>query len=485
MPNLTTNYQLEKPLGTENYDINVHNKNMDKIDAKVKEIDTKVDNVKNEVSSMEFVSTKVIRPNKQTVEASLVANETSILNQGKEIESLKQSVSSGKTMIASSITDRGITTSNTDTFKVMSDNILRLPKINNVLGVRVDISNSNPNTSVYPIEGSSSGSNWYMDRFPFNKIKPCGFLNGRVVKYINQKDFTKYEDGTSVGDDVDIMIEFPKIFWKFTSTSEGYEIRVSETKLDQHYICPAHTIGNVEVDNIYIGAYLGVEENGKLRSKHNVYPISNISIDNSRLMCQANGIGYQQFNYYSAFMLQILYLIMYQNLDSQSCFAYGFANNNTGKIKTGGTSTKGMLFGENTGKLQMKFLGIEDLWGNLYQWCDGILTNSNIELMISDNSVFNNTGVGYENFGKMASSSINGYIRTVHGGTKTGFIPTNCYGSSSTYYTDSGAVAINSVAFYGGYYKDNTNAGVFSNAIYRGASTTLEYIGSRLIYIGL
>ena len=37
------NLQLEKPLLNENYDINVHNRNMDKIDSAIQEIKGKVD----------------------------------------------------------------------------------------------------------------------------------------------------------------------------------------------------------------------------------------------------------------------------------------------------------------------------------------------------------------------------------------------------------------------------------------------------------
>ena len=35
----------------------------------------------------------------------------------------------------------------------------------------------------------------------------------------------------------------------------------------------------------------------------------------------------------------------------------------------------------------MKFLGIEDLWGNKFQWVDGLVTDNNHDLL-----------VGHENF---------------------------------------------------------------------------------------
>ena len=39
MPNYTTNYNLTKPLGSELYDINVHNENMDKVDEALKNLE--------------------------------------------------------------------------------------------------------------------------------------------------------------------------------------------------------------------------------------------------------------------------------------------------------------------------------------------------------------------------------------------------------------------------------------------------------------
>ena len=46
----TGNLQLEKPLLNENYDINVHNRNMDKIDIAIQEINGSLDELHSEVN---------------------------------------------------------------------------------------------------------------------------------------------------------------------------------------------------------------------------------------------------------------------------------------------------------------------------------------------------------------------------------------------------------------------------------------------------
>ena len=57
----SNNLQLEKPLLNENYDIEVHNRNMDKIDSAIQEVKGKID-------GLELVANKVMMNNGSTVE---------------------------------------------------------------------------------------------------------------------------------------------------------------------------------------------------------------------------------------------------------------------------------------------------------------------------------------------------------------------------------------------------------------------------------
>ena len=82
---VTTNHlRLEKPLLNENYDIDVHNRNMDKIDNAIKE-------VKGQVDGLELTAQRVSiadSTNKfeaTNVEDALLENKTSILNLQKEL----------------------------------------------------------------------------------------------------------------------------------------------------------------------------------------------------------------------------------------------------------------------------------------------------------------------------------------------------------------------------------------------------------------
>ena len=72
------NLQLEKPLLNENYDIEVHNRNMDKIDNAIQEVKGKID-------GLELVASNVKMNDGSTVEEVVSANKTSILSLQEEL----------------------------------------------------------------------------------------------------------------------------------------------------------------------------------------------------------------------------------------------------------------------------------------------------------------------------------------------------------------------------------------------------------------
>ena len=79
------NLQLEKPLLNENYDIEVHNRNMDKIDSAIQEVKGKID-------GLELVANKVTMADGSTVEEAVSANKTSILSLQEELGSNKSTL---------------------------------------------------------------------------------------------------------------------------------------------------------------------------------------------------------------------------------------------------------------------------------------------------------------------------------------------------------------------------------------------------------
>ena len=84
MPNYTNNLQLEKPLLNENYDIEIHNRNMDKIDTAIQEVNGKVDGLELTAERVS-IADSANKFEATNVEGALLENKTSILNLQKEL----------------------------------------------------------------------------------------------------------------------------------------------------------------------------------------------------------------------------------------------------------------------------------------------------------------------------------------------------------------------------------------------------------------
>lgn len=380
-----------------------------------------------------------------------------------------------------------------------SAQISATPADTKIYGVKIDTNNSNPETALtytdnatgftpakmnFTTDTFSYGS--WENVFPFNQIKPCVFKNGVVNYYLNPNDYSKKADGTTAdittGNDGDVMVEFPKIWWKFETVGTDIYIRYATNKKDSTYKCLAHQRGTTEKDKVYVSAYLGANISSKLRSLSGKTPTVSQTIGAFRTLAQANGSGYDQMAYYQLLMLQVLYIVMFKDRDSQTALGQGYtASTNNASTTTGQLNTKGLFYGESTGKVQMKFCGIEDFYGNLRYWIDGFFSDSSINILIANQS-FNDTGSGYTNYGQGATSNIYGFISRIQGGTETGFVGRVTNGSNTTHYADYAYLYASRLPYFGGSWNAASDIGSFGFQVFKTDTTTADYIGSRLMF---
>jgi hypothetical protein len=218
------------------------------------------------------------------------------------------------------------------------------------------------------------------------------------------------EDGVTASDitsgtDGDVMIEFPKVYWKFETIGTDLYVRYSNKEVDASYKCLAHLRGTTEKDKCYISAYMGYDLSSELRSLSGKTPTATQTIGAFRTLAQANGANYDQMAYYPLLMLQVLYTVMFKNIDSQTALGRGYVDGNASSIATGGANAKGMFYGETTGQLQNKFCGVEDFYGNVYYWIDGFFSNATYNMLIAIQS-FDVPGIGSTDYGSLCASSL-------------------------------------------------------------------------------
>lgn len=355
-------------------------------------------------------------------------------------------------------------------------------------GVSIDLTNSNPLTSVTYTDGAvgiTKGSAAWDTMAIFKDIKPCVLLNGVVQYYLNPANFAQKADGSASditsGSAGDVMIEIPKTGYQITTVGNVVTVMITENPADLNYKYYAHTrVTEGDKSKLYVGAFLGYNLASKLRSLSGVAPTATQTMATFRTQAQANGPGYDLLSFYPYLLLQCLYLIRYGSLDSQTALGRGFVDANVAAVNTGGTVAKGMNFGEATGNLQMKFLGIEDFWGNLYQFLDGLFSDANWNILTAFTG-FNDTGAGYTNRGQGATANVGGFLSVPQGSSESGFIAKTCSGSATTFFSDSAYLYAGCLAHFGGGWSDASNAGAFRLHARLGASASGADYGARLM----
>lgn len=362
--------------------------------------------------------------------------------------------------------------------------------------VRIDENNSNPMTACVYLDDAANmvkgSADW--DSMPvFGGIKPCVLKDGRVQYYLQPDNFNLKLDNTPstlTGEDGDVMIEIRKFAYRIYKEDNYIYVSVTndpaQVAADSRYTYDAFSrLTEGDLDKFYKGAFKGyIDAEGKLRSIAGVLPANNKNIGAFRAAAQLNGEHYQQSTYAQLKALQCLYIIKYGTLNGQAALGKGVVSVSAA-IETGGTLENGMNYGATTdGSHHVKLFGIEDFWGNIWEWVDGLTTNGTRDLITSWNS-FSNEGVPAtsDTFVTGLEANASSWNKKVAGTTAAGFMPIEFGGSSSTYWADFGYLYASCVLLFGGRWNNGDYAGPFNLRAEDGASTAGAGIGARLSYV--
>ena len=358
-----------------------------------------------------------------------------------------------------------------------------------VMTAKFNLSDSNPATwgsyeddAVGMVAGSA-------DWDAFFGHYPCILENGVELGKLNPNNMAQYEDGTSAPITTlgkDVMICFPRRGLKIWTDSGYLYVSMTDTEGVEGYTYYAHTYKGNACDKFYLGKYKGYVSSSALYSTSGQTPTASQTIGTFRTQAQARGTGYEQSAFYQLTYRQAMYMLKYLGANAQIAVGRGFVDSNSAAHVTGGTNALGMDYGENTGNVQCSLFGLEDFWGNVWEFIDGIYCNSSRQLSATDGN-YNDTGSGYTTISSAtASSDWNKYLRYPVGTSEGGFAPlvsnTNG-GSDSTYFCDGANAYADRLASFGGRWNEVSYAGVFPLCVNRSASYSTAYVGSRLMYM--
>lgn len=370
----------------------------------------------------------------------------------------------------------------------------------------LDFSKSDPAAMVsYEDDAAGMSKGWdvWKTKDIFKDLKNCVLKDGEVQYYLNPDDFSKKADGTAsdittLGNDV--MLEIPQrlgymIEWT-DSAKTKLKVSVTNKAADESYNYDAFSLDSYnDCDKIYIGAFKGHGSGNKLYSSSGKAVAVSQTIDTFRTWARARGTGYQQRTYASVKLMQCLYIIAHGTLNSQGAVGMGYVkSSHSAGVNTGGTNTYGFdseIIKASTPAYmtdqdhQVKCLGIEDFWGNYWEFVEGLTSDASRNIMTcqcakdfkTDGSTYTNNGNGG------VTGNIGNYMSKPQGGSNAGFTAQAVSGSDSTYFCDGAYLNASCLAVFGGCWDAAANAGAFRLNVSYAFSISHASVGARLMYL--
>jgi len=287
----------------------------------------------------------------------------------------------------------------------------------------------------------------------FSKTSPSqivtGDVNGDVIKWIRNNShrylakktaegkvtICQLSDGNSgifAGDGStaaldgtmgDVMVHVPTFYYRVQEIADGkWEIDFSLLELGEEW--------NKYDGNQLLGAYEGYVNDGKLYSRSGVDSAGNIGQSTFKTYARARGNGYTLTTWEQHNVMAVLFYAEYGNTNSQGVIGSG---TDSYQKQTGQTDTLGMedTHAETNGNtMSINFWGLENWWGNKYEFIDNVIVNP-----VSANGIWRITekdGHTRDVQGAIEETASWYYPKSMHVGQHLDMIPKTLGGSTSS-----------------------------------------------------
>ena len=320
--------------------------------------------------------------------------------------------------------------------------------------------------------------------------------------------------GVGDGGDGQVMVEIPAFYYRFSVDGDGYpNWDISPTPFEGASIHPDFIKNGEFVPYRYYSAFEGsmydasagamvapiditvnmYAHGDKLCSLAGEFPKVNETRAEFRGMAAQRGEGWRQQVYDDISAVQLMYLTEYADFNSQSMIGAGrtalsggtwIADSYIGKCGKSlgdGNSTNSVSIGGSSGYLTdyMTYRGIENFFGNVWKWVDGININNHIPYVSNDDSDFqDDTTLNYTDL-NVTLPADNNYQQTLLSQGR-GFLPATVGGTTTKitddYYQSTGwrVVRLGGSAYHGG------GAGAFCVKANGGSTAYGAHISGRL-----
>ena len=229
--------------------------------------------------------------------------------------------------------------------------------------------------------------------------------------------------------------------------------------------------------NDLIGVFKASTYTGNnLTSRKGVSPTVSVSQSDFKTMAQNRGVGYSLVKFKHHSIMAFLFYAMYGNTNSQAICGFGTSDY---PKTTGQTDLLGMtdtVAGGNGDSGSINFWGLENWWGDLYEWVDNVSINNLVWTITEDDGSTRNVQAG----------TSSGYISKVSVGENLDMVPIDVGVTSRTGFCDRYAMlrTSNVLVLVRSYYISHSYGGVAYAYAYLDASDSNANFGSRLAFRG-
>lgn len=295
---------------------------------------------------------------------------------------------------------------------------------------------------------------------------PVVLENGVERVRLSRDDFTLDVNGQPVSygssADTDVCVAFPRIGIRLYKNGSKIYVSVTNHPSLEGFSYAAHQVGDVDKDVFYLGAYKSSVLNDGTASVLSSLP-GNYRCVNSLQTAKtlAQNKNAKLFSYYQKLLIQCMFVLKYKSLNSQQKVGMGMIFDTTKDLTiTGNTQKYGMdsqLASHlmTNGYNNVKLFGLEDLWGNVYEWLDGVKTDKNTIYAAKADDV-------YAPIAQFNGEYNKGYVDGILGTSQGGFIPVTYGGSNDVAFCDWAVVDPDSYCISGGNNTSVNGAGIFA-----------------------
>lgn len=327
--------------------------------------------------------------------------------------------------------------------------------------------NTDITTSPSPAVDAGSGSSPFDDYMPWKGMDEYNIVDNTIGAKRGESGFSRRSN--------DVMVYIPEFYYKVVNDSSSSK--------RYFYIADKATTGFEKHPGSgrYVGRYNTSSDN---YSSTGSQLYVNMTRASARNRAKSKGNKWALYDYASWCAVWLLYIVEYADWNSQSKIGSGYVNQHAG-LSSGGTDRMTYHTGRENTFYTVQYRHIENPWGDVYEWIDGINFSDGTVYVCTDISKYaDDTSTNYTNIGTKAQSD--GYISaTGYSSTSPwSFYPTSTSGSETTYIPDYAYYAGGwRVLCVGGYWDSGSYAGLFYFHANDDSGNSYSSIGARLLFV--